>query len=154
MPSTVEVVRKGLVGTWKLVSFVSKPVAENGTVGYPLGKDAQGYIIYTAAGYMSAQIMALGSKPYTSEDIYHAKDDEAAEAARHYLAYSGPFDVISKGEDVYVKHHMDVALVSNWIGNHQLRKCEWRGDEITLSPEHPWMVNGSLVNQYLTFKRL
>jgi len=43
------------VGTWKLVSWeVTQP---DGTIYYLYSKDAVGYLIYTADGYMSAQIM-------------------------------------------------------------------------------------------------
>jgi hypothetical protein len=43
------------VGTWKLVSWeVRQP---DGTVHYLYGKDVVGYLIYTADGYMAAEIM-------------------------------------------------------------------------------------------------
>lgn len=79
-------IRNGLVGTWKLVSYASKPAGKDGPIEYPLSKDARGYIIYTADGYMSAQIMRPGSNPYSTVDPFAIADDEAADAARHYLA--------------------------------------------------------------------
>ena len=45
---------KDIVGTWRLVSYSSKD--ENGNVGYPLGENAVGYIMYTSDGYMSASM--------------------------------------------------------------------------------------------------
>ncbi|KUL91545.1 hypothetical protein ZTR_01579 [Talaromyces verruculosus] len=137
-------IRKSLVGTWKLVSYTSKPARKDGPIEYPLGKDARGYIIYTADGYMSAQIMRPGSKPYsTMDDPFAIADDEAADAARHYLAYTGPFEVIEHEGKVAVKHHTNLALVPNWAGNHQLRFCELEGNELVLMPTQPWRLNTS-----------
>jgi hypothetical protein len=43
------------VGTWKLVSWeVTQP---DGRIHYPYSNDVVGYLIYTADGYMSAEIM-------------------------------------------------------------------------------------------------
>ncbi|KAI7974814.1 hypothetical protein EIK77_004906 [Talaromyces pinophilus] len=137
-------IRKSLVGTWKLVSYTSKPARKDGPIEYPLGKDARGYIIYTADGYMSAQIMRPGSKPYsTVDDPFAIADDEAADAARHYLAYTGPFEVIEHEGKVAVKHHTNLALVPNWAGNHQLRFCELEGNDLVLMPTQPWRLNVS-----------
>ncbi|RAO65505.1 uncharacterized protein BHQ10_001517 [Talaromyces amestolkiae] len=134
-------IRKDLIGTWKLVSYTSKPAGKDGPIEYPLGKDAKGYIIYTADGYMSAQIMRPGSKFYSSLDPFATADDEAADAARHYLAYNGPFEVIEHEGKVAVKHHADLALVPNWVGSQQLRFCELEGDELVLMPTQPWILN-------------
>ncbi|KAJ5577950.1 uncharacterized protein N7459_006914 [Penicillium hispanicum] len=154
MSCSLETIRKGIVGSWKLVSYVSKPVNGDGPTRYPLGEDARGYIFYTPEGYMSAQLMASGSKPYTTQDPYRAADDEAADAACHFLAYSGPYEVLLQEGVAFMKHHMDLALVPNWTGNYQLRKCDLKGDELTLSPDRPWLMDGVLVNQYLTWKRV
>lgn len=136
--------RIGLIGTWKLVSYTSKPVGKDGPIEYPLGKDAMGYLIYTADGYMSAQIMRPGSRPYSTEDPFAIADDEAADAARHYLAYAGPFEVIEHEGKVAVKHHAKLALVPNWADGHQLRFCELEGDELVLMPTQPWKLNVSI----------
>ncbi len=51
--------REQLVGAWRLVSYEIRP-RDGGTVTYPLGRDARGWILYTPDGYMSAQLMAPG----------------------------------------------------------------------------------------------
>ncbi len=43
------------IGTWKLISWeVKQP---DGTIHYLYGKNVVGYLIYTAGGYMSSEIM-------------------------------------------------------------------------------------------------
>ncbi|MBJ9925962.1 lipocalin-like domain-containing protein, partial [Burkholderia cenocepacia] len=54
--------REQLVGAWRLVSYEIRP-RDGGTVTYPLGRDARGWILYTPDGYMSAQLMAAGGGP-------------------------------------------------------------------------------------------
>ncbi|KAJ5716451.1 hypothetical protein N7493_008362 [Penicillium malachiteum] len=154
MPQTEEEIRKGLIGTWKLISLVSKPIDSDGPIGYPFGPNAAGYLIYTSEGYMSAQVMAPGSKHYAKADPFSAPDDEAGEAARHFLAYSGPFEVFFQDGQPFVKHSTDLSLVPNWAGGHQLRRVELDGDKLVLSPDRPWEICGVWVNQYLTWERM
>jgi hypothetical protein len=48
------------VGSWKLMSYEAR--GDDGhRVTYPLSDDAKGYILDTAGGYMSAQIMQVTS---------------------------------------------------------------------------------------------
>jgi hypothetical protein len=48
--------RDQLIGAWKLVSYVEKPV-DGSAPSYPLGENAQGIIMYTPDGYVSAQLI-------------------------------------------------------------------------------------------------
>ncbi len=43
-----------LVGTWKLLSYEVR--YSDGSVSYPWGPDAQGFLIYSADGYMMATL--------------------------------------------------------------------------------------------------
>jgi hypothetical protein len=45
-----------VLGAWELVSYTEGD-NHGGPITYPLGPDALGLIMYTADGYMSAQIM-------------------------------------------------------------------------------------------------
>ena len=145
MPQTPDQIRSNLIGTWKLISLQSKPVSGDGPTGYPLGPDAKGYLTYTAQGYMFAQLMRPGARPYTVENPYQASDEEAGEAARHFMAYCGPFEVFLRGEQPFLKHYTDVALVPQWAGGFQIRKCGLEGDELVLEPEQPWVMDVSKV---------
>lgn len=106
-----------------------------------MGKDAQGYLIYTADGFMSAQIMAPGALKYTSENIYDPHTNKAAYAARHYMAYCGPYEVMEVDGKPVVKHSVETCLFQSWAGNPQMRSCDWKGDELILGPLTPWVVN-------------
>ncbi|MFZ0903719.1 MAG: lipocalin-like domain-containing protein, partial [Mycobacterium sp.] len=48
--------RTEVLGAWELVSYTAQDT-HRGPITYPLGPDALGLIMYTADGYMSAQIM-------------------------------------------------------------------------------------------------
>ena len=49
--------RTEVLGAWELVSYTAQDTHSEGPITYPLGPDALGLIMYTADGYMSAQIM-------------------------------------------------------------------------------------------------
>jgi len=58
-------------------------------VGYPLGEDATGFLLYTADGFMSVQIMRPGRLRYRAGGLGDGTDAESAGAARGYVAYAG-----------------------------------------------------------------
>lgn len=84
---TTQDLREYLVGAWTLESYESSDV-DGSNVRYPLGTDARGLIMYTADGYMSAQLMRADRPPIARGDLQIATDDELAAAARGYLAYA------------------------------------------------------------------
>lgn len=96
---------------------------------------------------MSAQLMTPKAKRYTADDIFQPPTEEAADAARHYLAYSGPYELFEQDSKPVLKHHIDLSLAPNWAGHHQLRRCEWEGDELVLGPVSPWSINVSVLGR-------
>src|SRR5689334_4736495 len=84
--------RDQLIGAWKLVSYVEKPVDGSAPI-YPFGENAQGIILYTHDGFMSAQLSVGERAPFASDDWSSGKPEEFADAARSYFAYTGPFQV-------------------------------------------------------------
>ena len=109
------------VGTWKLVSWeVTQP---NGRIHYPYGKDVVGYLIYTADGYMSAEIMdpdRQQSDPNFPLEIATAQtlpDPDRARAYSSHLSYCGTYTV----EGNTVIHHVKAALIPSWTGSEQPR---------------------------------
>jgi hypothetical protein len=81
-------------------------------VGYPLGDDAVGYLVYTVDGLMSVQIMRLGRPGYLAGGLGDGTEAESAEAARGYVAYAGPYHV---ERDSVVVHEPEVSLFPNWV---------------------------------------
>ncbi len=109
------------VGTWKLISWeVTQP---DGTIHYPYGKNVVGYLIYTADGYMSAEIMdpdRQQSDPSFPLEIAAAQtlpEPDRARAYSTYLSYCGTYTV----EGNTVTHHVKAGLIPSWTGSEQVR---------------------------------
>ena len=123
--------REQLVGTWKLVSYTERD-HPSGPARYPHGPDAIGLIIYTADGYMSAQIMTQHRPLY---DRPTPNGGTTEQAATGYLAYSGPYTVDEATGDV--QHDVTVSLLPNWLNQPQLRHSHLQADRLTLTAESP-----------------
>jgi hypothetical protein len=123
------VIRAKLMGTWRLVSYEARQ--EDGTVSYPMGKDVQGFIMYTPDGYMAAQLMKPGRTVVTSDDVNKIAPNELATAAAGFFAYSGTFEVDETSKTV--THHVRISLIPNWVGGKQKRNVKFDGDHLTLS---------------------
>jgi Lipocalin-like domain len=141
-------VTQALVGAWRLLSLQTR--ADDGTVQHPLGEDATGLILYTPDGFMSAQIQASGRPVYADDDVHGGTLEEAAAAARGYLAYSGPYEVAPDGE---LTHHMDVSLFPNWLGHTQVRACRIGDGRLELSTVSPMVMKGKLQTAVLQWVR-
>ncbi|MFF0464557.1 lipocalin-like domain-containing protein [Streptomyces mexicanus] len=126
----MQTLRDQILGAWRLESYTSREAS--GEVRTPLGPDADGFIIYTPDGYMSAQMMAQGRPTYASGDWLNGAHDELSAAAGGYLAYSGPFSVDE--ENRTLQHHIVVSLFPNWLDDTQVRRARLEGDLLTLSP--------------------
>ena len=131
------------VGTWKLVSWeVTLP---DGTMHYPYGKDVVGYLIYTADGYMSAEIMnpdrqqSDPSFPLEMATGQTLPDSDRARAFSTYLSYCGTYTVAGKT----VTHHVKAGLIPSWTGSEQVRPFKF---------DHGFLII-TVGNQKLTWKR-
>lgn len=121
-----------VVGAWELVSFTAERPGDP-EVGYPLGPDATGIIMYTADGYMSAQIMRPGRRDFDLFDGSGDDVEQAAAAATGYLAYSGPY---TGDEATQTLHHdVRVSLLPSWLNTIQIREATLDGDQLTLGEE-------------------
>ncbi|BBX23939.1 hypothetical protein MTER_33500 [Mycolicibacter terrae] len=105
--------RDALLGGWELLSMESRDIA-TGAVSHPMGSAPRGLILYTADGYMSAQLVS---------------GDDAA--LRQYIAYGGRFRV---DEDTATVHHLvSVSMLPELLASPQLRHAEVDGAQLTLS---------------------
>lgn len=146
---TARDLREYLIGAWTLECYQSSDL-DGSNLRYPLGLDAQGIIIYTADGYMSAQIMRADRAPFARGDLQVADIDELAAAAKGYLAYSGPYSVLDNG---VIAHHVDVSLLPNWIGGTQYRAAQAGDDRLELSPAEPVVIKGKPRHGRLRWQR-
>ena len=109
------------VGTWKLVSWeIRQP---DGTIHYLCGKDVVGYLIYTADGYMSSEIMDPDRQqsdpnfPLENAAAQTLPDPDRARAYSTYVSYCGTYTV----DGDTVTHHVKAGLIPSWTGSEQVR---------------------------------
>ena len=127
-----DMLRNKLVGAWRLLSYVERD-SPGGPSRYPHGDDAQGLIMYTPDGYMSAQIQSSGRPDYDRPVASGGTPEQAAAAALGYLAYSGRYFVDEVSGDI--RHQATLSLVPNYLGQFHLRHSDLDGDRLTLSSE-------------------
>ncbi len=118
-----------LIGAWTLKDYYIED--EEGNRNYPLGKDCQGIIMYTPDGYMSAQMMTPNRKTFAIDNMHKGTDDEYAEAASGYHAYSGRFEF--NETKLELRHYMDVSLFPNYVGQSQIRTAQLKDDHLYIS---------------------
>jgi hypothetical protein len=122
-----------LVGSWRLISYEVRD-GEGELAGYPLGDDATGYLIYTADGFMSVQVMRRDRPLYQAGGLGDGTEAESADAARGYVAYAGSYRV---ERDSVVVHEPEVSLFPNWVHAAMPRKAVLVGQRLELSPPEP-----------------
>ncbi len=117
-----------LVGAWSLVSLYTQD--SSGQIGYPFGKNAQGRLIYESNGRMAVQLMSPNRPKFASGDPLLTSETEVRGAFDGYAAYYGSYSVDqSKG---VIVHHVEAALIPNWVGTDQVRHFEFDGNRLTL----------------------
>ena len=110
-----------LIGAWRLVSW-SLVYADGRAPEYPLGEDAQGILMYTADGHVSATLM---KKARPAE----ALGSEAARAYGESFAYAGRYEV----RDGAAYHSIQIATNPALIGFTSTRHIALEGDRLILS---------------------
>ena len=127
-------IKEQILGTsWRLVTYQSEDV--NGNIIYPLGKDANGTIIFTNEQEMAVQIMATDRENLVSLDVYNTENEKEM-AKLGYHAYSGPFDFDEKKK--HLTTHVKISLLKAYVGSEQTRSVKIDGDTLYLSNvKHP-----------------
>lgn len=135
-----------LWGAWTLVSY--REELEDGSTRHPMGSDPKGLLLYTADGFMSAQLMKAHRSAVVG-DLRSPTTEEAREAATSYIAYSGRYRVTEHG----VEHSMEVSLFAGWMGQVQLRRAELEGESLRLRTATPFLSAGVRVQATLDWRR-
>ena len=151
--------REQLIGAWKLVSYVEEPV-DGSAPFYPLGEEPKGIIMYTPDGYMSAQLLTPGQKPF-GEDRSGGTDADWAQVGRNYVAYTGHFFLDEKGDSQgrpVLMHHMRTSSLPYLIGDTQRRMVkiteESDGRYLNLGVEQPTEMKGEKRVTVVRWRRL
>ena len=124
--------RDRFIGTWRLVSWeIREP---GGAVRHPFGKNTVGYLIYTADGHMSAEIMDPDRRqsdpdfPLETAAAQTLPEADRARAYDTYLSYCGTYTV----EADRVVHHVKAGLIPSWTGSNQPRPCRFEGGRLII----------------------
>jgi|SRR5579862_1023319 len=116
-----------IVGTWRLVSFFGR--STTGETRPAFDEKAQGLLVYTAEGYMIANLSAASRPPFRSRDFRGGTSEEALMAVNSYISYCGRYSV--SGDTI--THHVEMSLYPNWTGQDQVRHLKFEEDKLTLS---------------------
>lgn len=141
--------KQRMLGAWLLDTYVRR-TADN-TLVYPLSSSATGSIVYTAEGYMSAQIMRHDRAAFLDESLYGGSDREVCEAARGYFAYGGRYELDAATSTIW--HHVEVSLFPNWVGQVQVRMAMLEDETLHLASKSPSLFNGIMTTSHLVWRR-
>ena len=119
-----------LVGAWKLVRWEIS-YSDDRPVSLPFGEDAEGMIMYTPNGYMSAVLHPATRGPVSTQYVLQAPAEEKAELFASFMFYGGPYRI--EGGDVI--HTVEHALNPDLVGMDQLRHVALDGDSLILTGE-------------------
>ncbi len=93
-----------LVGTWTLERM--RTTYDSGREIYPLGEDAQGWLLYTPDGYMAAFLSRANRPAFETGEMLSADDAEKVQAWDSFFSYCGRYDVL--GDEVV--HHVESII--------------------------------------------
>jgi len=138
------------IGTWKLQSFEQRNADDpNSPPVYPMGRDLDGFILYSDDGHMAVTLMKENRPAFLSEDLRGGTTDEKKSAFETYISYCGKY--IIQGNEVI--HQIEASLFPNWTGIDQKRLYEFKGDSMTLSTP-PFLMGGINQTVRLVWKRV
>jgi hypothetical protein len=136
-----------LVGSWELTHW--DYTVDGVHRGYVMGEDAQGQILYTPEGRMSA-ILMQADRPRFEVGAFHQGSAEQREAASlTYVSYGGTFDV----EGDRVLHHVAYSLFPDWIGTDLVRVVSWDDGQLVLTAVPETTSTGKTVVNRLVWRR-
>ncbi len=121
--------REALLGGWLLHSFVSRD-ADTGAQWSPYGEHPTGLILYTADGYMSAQL--------------------TPGPGAEFVAYGGRFHVDE--QSATVRHDVAVSTMPELLTQPQFRHANIQGDRLTLSASRA-SAEGTTIHSTLIWRR-
>jgi hypothetical protein len=128
-------VRARLIGSWELVTWQS--IGQDDTIGYPLGEDAVGQLMYDDdADRVCAQLVRVNQPRFASEDWQEATGPEMAAAWPNYFGYFGTFTIDTAAATV--THHIDAGWFPNLVGTQQVRHYRFANDQLVLDADTTW----------------
>jgi hypothetical protein len=132
--SSLAEIRARLIGAWRAVSWYEKDA--DGNFFYPLGEKANGQLIYSAEGRMSAQLVSANMTKFANGDWREATAEERTKAWLEYFGYYGTFSI--DPENNVVIHYVEGSSFPNLLGTKQIRYFRFEGERLVLNAETAW----------------
>ena len=139
-----------LVGVWRLVTYIDEHEGSDDT--QPFGPNPQGFLIYTADGFVSAQLMKPGRPAFHSSEWHHGTPEEYEATGSGYIAYCGTCEVDE--EKATVTHIPSVSLLPNLIDGRQCLSIDLQGDRLVLRAAGAPVAGGAYVTSRLEWTRV
>jgi hypothetical protein len=138
--------KEDLVGTYRLISAgIERP---DGTIEYPYGEDAIGYLVYLDNDRVSWHIMAANRPPFSDPDLLGGAPEENDKAFRTSNGYFGHYRI----EGDVIRYEIEVAQVPNMVGaGHSYARIE--GDELLIT-SRPMQIGGKEGQTKFVWKRV
>lgn len=143
MSSEAKITVDRLVGTWTLVSAISRTATGDRNEN-PYSVSPSGLLTYSSSGRVIALISFGGRRPLS----VRAKAEEKAEAFDTFLAYAGRYSLLGNK----VTHHVEISSIQNYVNRDLVRTVAFEEDRMMLvTPPTP--VNGKVQTLELTWQR-
>ena len=149
MNQNISQAAQAIIGAWRLISFEIE--RDDGTVIRPFGADAQGSIIYTDSGRISAQVMRRDRPSFAAGDQMRGTPEEIEASYKGCISYYGSYKL--DADDGFVVHQVEGSLFPNWEGEGQKRFFEFSGDRLKLSTP-PMLWGGGQAVGVLEWERI
>ena len=130
-----------LPGAWRLERWTLE--YPDGRVARPFTPGAEGRLLYTPDGHMSAVLQAPGRARLASEDLTRVADADKAAAFAGCVQYAGRWHV--EGDSVV--HTVEFAVNPNLAGTRQVRAASLSGDRLELVAREPLEGGGERVHR-------
>jgi hypothetical protein len=140
--------RERFVGVWTLESFTER--SDSNEISSPLGEEPLGFLIYTADGFVSAQLMRAKRELFKADPWEAGASSDALDLTKDYIAYCGRYEIDEKSSEVI--HLPLVAFLPNLIQQEQHRRFTFDEDTLTLVTTRG-RPNGSVVASTLLWRR-
>jgi hypothetical protein len=137
-----------LVGAWRLLRWTIEYPA-TGRLTRPFGPAAEGLLVYSADGHMSATLQRPVRPRLSRADPNTVSDAEKAAAFSGYVHYAGTWHVA----DGHVIHDVEFAMNPNLVGTRQVRSLALAGDVLELGAEEALEAPGAVRRHHLAWRR-
>ena len=126
------VVARQLIGTWRLVSRVTRTAEGQPIVDPGLGARPVGYLIYDTTGHVAAQLMRPGRSSADMENC-GSRQTKAENNPGIFCGYDAYFGTYAFDGPNSVVHHLEMALSPDDVGRDVHRSFSIKGNRLTIT---------------------